>query len=59
MLVKLYGANPDPDGRYSPPKCVGARKEVQWGEPDDAHISTSYAERQNPPCAWGCGASRG
>ena len=47
MLVKLYGANPDPDGRYSPPKCVGARKEVQWGEPEDAHISTSYAERQN------------
>ncbi len=47
MLVKLYGTNPDPDGRYSPPKCIGARPEPKWGDPDPDHISTSYAERSN------------
>ncbi len=47
QLVKLYGANPDPDDRYSPPKCIGTRREVRCGEPDDEHISTSYAERSN------------
>ena len=47
QLVKLYGTNPDPDGRYSPPKCIGARPEPKWGSPDPEHISTSYAERAN------------
>lgn len=47
MLVKLYGPTTDPDGRYSPPKCIGARAEVKWGEPDPEHISTSFAERSN------------
>jgi IS1 family transposase len=46
-LVKLYGTEPAGEARYSPPKCVGTRKEVKWGEPDEAHISTSYIERQN------------
>jgi IS1 family transposase len=48
MLVKLYG-EPDenPELRYSPAKCTGARREKIMGEPDPAHISTSYAERQN------------
>ncbi len=35
------------DGRYSPPKCIGARIEVKQGDPDSEHISTSYAERVN------------
>lgn len=48
MLVKLYGETKDTEGRYSPPACVGARTEVRCGEPDEAHISTSYVERQNP-----------
>jgi hypothetical protein len=47
MLVKLYGPTSDPDGRYSPPKCVGTRMEVKQGDPDPEHISTSYAERAN------------
>lgn len=33
--------------RYSPPKCVGAEKHPKIGNPDAAHISTSFAERQN------------
>ncbi len=47
MLVKLYGAEPTNEGRYSPPVCIGARATAIQGDPDFGHISTSYAERQN------------
>lgn len=47
MLVKMYGADPQAETRYSPAKCIGARKEPRIGSPDPKHISTSYAERQN------------
>jgi IS1 family transposase len=48
MLVKLYGASPESaKGRYSPAECTGIRKTRIEGAPDMAHVSTSYAERQN------------
>jgi IS1 family transposase len=47
MLVKLYGADPVAEKRYSPAKCIGARRQQVTGDPDPKHISTSYAERQN------------
>jgi len=50
MLVKLYGeppASPQAARRYSPTECVGARKQTVTGNPDPAHISTSYTERHN------------
>jgi IS1 family transposase len=47
MLVKLFGAEPAGEARYSPPKCTGIRKDAISGNPDPAHISTSYVERQN------------
>lgn len=47
MLIKLYGADPQAETRYSPGKCIGARKQVVEGSPDPKHISTSYAERSN------------
>src|SRR5882724_7043727 len=48
QLVKLYGNAPESmKGRYSPAECIGARKEAIEGKPDMAHVSTSYAERQN------------
>lgn len=47
MLVKLYGADPQGEKRYSPAKCIGARRRTIKGEPDEKHISTSFAERQN------------
>ncbi|WP_026608338.1 transposase [Methylocapsa acidiphila] len=48
MLVKIYGASPEgAKGRYSPAECTGARKERIEGNPDFAHVSTSYVERQN------------
>ena len=47
QLIKIYGATPEGETRYSPAKCLGARPEVRWGDPDPAHISTSYVERSN------------
>jgi IS1 family transposase len=48
QLVKIYGKdNSEPDTRYSPAKCNGAKKEARFGNPDQAHISTSYVERAN------------
>ncbi len=47
MLQKIYGADPAGEKRYSPAKCLGARKAIVSGNPDLKHVSTSYAERQN------------
>jgi IS1 family transposase len=47
QLVKIYGASPDGQRRYSPADCIGARKDKISGSPDAGHVSTSYVERQN------------
>jgi IS1 family transposase len=47
MLIKLYGPSPDGQRRYSPAECIGAVKTRIEGNPDPAHVSTSFAERQN------------
>jgi IS1 family transposase len=47
MLVKLYGAEPEKETRYSPAKCIAAEPHIINGNPDPSKISTSYAERQN------------
>ena len=47
QLVKLYGEAPEAQRRYSPAACVGARKRRVEGNPDPAHVSTSYVERNN------------
>ncbi|MFZ0890672.1 MAG: IS1 family transposase [Candidatus Binataceae bacterium] len=47
MLVKQYGTAPEAEKRYSPPVCLGTERTVIHGNPDPAHISTSYVERQN------------
>jgi IS1 family transposase len=46
-IIKYYEAEPIGAGRYSPPRVVGAEREAIVGNPDRAHISTSYVERQN------------
>jgi IS1 family transposase len=48
MLIKLYGEGGG-EGvvRYSPAPCVGEIKTKIIGNPDPAHVSTSYVERQN------------
>lgn len=49
QLVKVFGEaeGAGPERKYSPPSCVGAKKEVQLGDPDEAKISTSHVERAN------------
>jgi IS1 family transposase len=47
QLIKLYARDREPEVRYSPPKCIGCRREPVTGNPDPKHISTSYVERQN------------
>lgn len=51
QLIKLFshsgGAPSSSSGRYSPPDCIGIKKERISGRPDDAHVSTSYVERMN------------
>ena len=47
MLQKIYGADPEPQKRYSPAKCIGIDIETIQGNPDPERISTSYVERQN------------
>lgn len=47
MLNKIFATDYAGAGRYSPPKRIGAIKTPIMGNPDPAHINTSFAERQN------------
>jgi hypothetical protein len=47
MLQKLYGTAPGGETRYSPAVCTGTKTRIVTGNPDEKHISTSYAERAN------------
>ena len=47
MLVKIYGDDSNAQKRYSPASFVSAEKRTMAGNPDKAHISTSFVERQN------------
>jgi IS1 family transposase len=47
MLIKLYGADPEGDKRYSPSECLGTEVHVIKGNPEPKQISTSFVERQN------------
>ncbi len=47
QLIKLYGNEFGGEVRYSPPECIGARKNRVSGNPNKKLISTSHIERQN------------
>ena len=47
QLVKLYGEAAEAEKRYSPAQCIGCKKTAVTGNPDRAHVSTSFVERQN------------
>jgi len=51
MLVKMYegdsATRASAEQRSSPAHCNGAQKQPVTGNPDPAHIFTSYVERQN------------
>jgi IS1 family transposase len=47
-IQKIYRTDPAAArGRYSPPICTGVIKETIEGDPDEAHVSTSFVERSN------------
>jgi IS1 family transposase len=46
MLIKNYESTQE-ETRYSPAKCTSCESKKVMGNPDPAHISTSYVERQN------------
>ncbi|MGI8425128.1 MAG: IS1 family transposase [Actinomycetota bacterium] len=47
QLIKVYGHTVEDQRRYSPPEVIGTERICCQGDPDPAHISTSYVERQN------------
>jgi IS1 family transposase len=48
ILHKVYGTAPEAaKGRYSPAECIGITKSRVEGNPDPAHVSTSFVERHN------------
>ena len=47
QLVKIFGAPAEGEKRYSPATCQGTIRTSMQGNPDPAHISTSYVERHN------------
>lgn len=47
-IPKIYKTDPKAArGRYSPPACTGVKTTIVEGDPDKAHISTSFVERSN------------
>jgi IS1 family transposase len=46
-LIKIYGAAPEGQRRYSPAICTGASKHRIEGNPDPKPVSTSFVERSN------------
>lgn len=47
MLQKIYNNSAEGEKRYSPAECIGCERKIIDGNPDPAHISTSYIERAN------------
>jgi IS1 family transposase len=48
QVIKIFGKVADSvAGRYSPPQCIGSKIKKISGNPDEKHISTSFAERNN------------
>jgi IS1 family transposase len=47
QLIKVFGADYQGPGRYSPPICLGAQKSWIMGDPKTEDITTSHVERIN------------
>src|SRR5258706_159620 len=47
MLIKVYGADPDGEQKYSPPIVVETATKIMIGDPDPSRICTSIVERSN------------
>jgi len=46
-IHKIYGTDPKSEKRYAPPVCLSCKTVPVIGDPDPAHMSTSYVERAN------------
>lgn len=46
-LVKVYGPSIEGTHRYSPAEVVGTDTQTVMGNPNEAHVSTSFVERQS------------
>jgi hypothetical protein len=47
QLIKVFGQTAPGPARYSPAACMGIQKKSVFGQPDEAHVSTSFVERSN------------
>jgi IS1 family transposase len=47
QLFKIYQNSPETETRYSPGKCLGAKKQAIYGRPDKDRAGTSIVERHN------------
>jgi IS1 family transposase/transposase-like protein len=47
QVIKIFGAPPDGEARYSPPEIIDLHVEVGGGHPDLKTASTSHIERSN------------
>jgi IS1 family transposase len=47
QLIKIYGPDKSTPTRYSPPALTAIDTKIRQGNPDPAHISTSFVERSN------------
>jgi len=48
QLIKVFGkVGQEDQRRYSPPECIGCKKQSMAGQPNPDHVSTSFVERQN------------
>jgi hypothetical protein len=59
MLVKLYGADPQAETRYSPAKCIGARKRIVEGNSDKSISARHMLSVRTSRCGCTCAGSRG
>jgi IS1 family transposase len=47
QVQKIFGQSRADERRYSPPQCIGCRKQAVYGRPRRPHVSTSHVERSN------------
>ena len=59
MLQKIYGAEPHGEKRYSPAKCIGAKKREITGKPDRSISARHTLSAKTSRCGCTCAASLG
>ena len=59
MLIKLYGADPSAERRYSPPECIGAQPRRIQGTPTPGTSPPPTWSGRTSRCRWECGGPPG